>query len=346
MGSGAKPLGAEINSDLVVHHSTATIYPFSPRHYPAFTTLWNNAYPDLKRTELEMRLADMSPAQPAAHRWIAEQNDVVVGFGGYEPIEESREPRKLQLHLFVEPEWRGRRVGSNLYNQIVKTLSETDVMLRAWAREDRAEGLRFLEARGFAAEMRTFHSSLDTTAFDLTRLEKYRRRLLRYGYRFLSFVELDHDPARNRAVYDLYCEVLEDIPSPEPRRLPSFADYEAKILKSPELFRAHFLALHHDRYVGLCILLPHGRTRHELYADTLGVRRTYRGRGIAQALSHMGIDYAKNHGYSLISADSFVENHKISALLASLGFANRTIWTLFSKSPGNAGECARKNPIV
>ena len=279
-----------------------------------------------------MRLADMSPAQPASQRWIAEQNGVAVGFGGYEPIEESREPRKLQLHLFVVHEWRGRGVGSNLYNQIVETLSGADVILRAWAREDRAESLRFLEARGFAAEMRTFHSSLDTTVFDLTRLEKYRRRLLRYGYRFLTFAELESDPAKNRAMYDLYVEVLQDIPSPEPRRLPSFEDYEEKILKSPELFRAHFLALHHDRYVGLCMLLPHGRTKHELYADTLGIRRAYRGRGIAQALSHMGIEYARSHGYSLISADSFVENHKISALLDSLGFANRTTWTLFSKS--------------
>jgi ribosomal protein S18 acetylase RimI-like enzyme len=314
-----------------VDHQSTTIHPFSPRHYPALTRLWNDAYPDLKRTELEMRLADMSPAQPVAQRWIAEQNDVAIGFGGYEPTENDR--RKLQMHLFVAPEWRRRGIGSRLYDQIVKSLSQSDTtLLRAWAREDRAEALSFLNARGFAAEMRTFHSSLDTTAFDLTRLEKYQRRLYRYGYQFLSFADLATDPARNRATYDLYCEVLQDIPSPEPGNVPSFEDYEEKILKSPELFRAHFLALHRDRYVGLCMLLPHGRAKRELYADTLGIKRAYRGRGIAQALSYMGIEYAKNHGYSLISADSFVGNQKISALLESLGFDNRTAWTLFSKS--------------
>jgi GNAT superfamily N-acetyltransferase len=333
LGSFAKSVGAKADAGLVDHRSTPTIHPFSARHYPVFTTLWNNAYPDLTRTELEMRLADMSPARPATRRWIAEQNDVAVGFGSYEPVDENLNPRKLQLHLFVAPEWRGRRIGSRLYDQIMKTLAETDgTLLRAWAREDRSESLRFLGARGFATEMRTFHSSLDTTAFDLTGLEKYRGRLVKYGYRFLNFAELVTDPSRNRRTYELYCEVTRDIPSPEPRSLPSFEKYEERILNSPELFRGHFLALFHDRYVGLCMLLPQGRTRRELYADTLGIKPAFRGRGIAQGLSYMGIEYAKNHGYSLISADSFVENHGINVLLERLGFANRTVWTLFSKS--------------
>ncbi|HET6976028.1 MAG TPA: GNAT family N-acetyltransferase [Pyrinomonadaceae bacterium] len=304
------------------HHS---ITPFSPRHYPAFTALWNQAYPDLQRTELEMRLADMSPAQPATKRWVVEKNDVAVGFGGYEPSEQS-----LQLHLFVAPEWRRRGIGSRLYDQIVTTVD--DAVLSAWIREDRVESLRFLEARGFVAGMRTFHSSLDTTRFDLARLERYHQRLRKYGYEFANFAELESDPQRNRATYELYGEVLQDIPSPEPGRLTSFAEYEERILKSPELFRAQFFALHHGSYVGLCILLPHGRAKRELYADTLGIRRTYRGRGIAQALSYLGIEYAIKHGYPLISADSFVGNQKINVLLERLGFGNRTVWTLYSKS--------------
>ena len=276
-----------------------------------------------------MRLADMSLTQLAPQRWIAEQDDVPVGFGGCETTDQ----RKLQLHLFVAPEWRGHGLGSSLYNQVLMTLREADgAVLRAWAREDRPDALKFLRARGFAAEMRTFHSALDTAAFDFSRLEKYRRRLQKYGYRFPALADLFSDPARNRKLYELYCEVTGDIPSPEPRSLPSFESYEEKILNSPELFRGHFLALHHDDYVGLCMLLPQGRTRRELYADTLGIKRSYRGRGIAQALSYVGIEYAVNHGYSSISADSFVGNEKINALLEKLGFGNRSEWTLFSKS--------------
>ena len=116
------------------------------------------------------------------------------------------------------------------------------------------------------------------------------------------------------------------------RALPSL---KQKIAKSPERFAANFVASRNGDYVGLCILLPHGRTSSELYADTLGIRRAYRGRGIAQALSYKGIDYAKGHGYSLISADSFVENHRIATLLEALGFANKTVWTLFSKQLRN-----------
>lgn len=304
----------------MVQHS---IQPFSPHHYPAYTRLWNAAYPDLKRTELEMRLADVS-SPPS--RWIAEQDGVVIGFGGYEAIDQG----KFQLHLFVVPECRRRGVGSSLYDQVIGKLGDGTV-LRAWAREDRPEGLRFLENRGFAGEMRTFHATLDTASFDLVRLEKYRSRLRKYGYQFRTFAELQSDPARNRKMYEVFCEVTRDIPSPEPRQLPAFEDYEERIINSPELFRAHFFALHNDRYVGLCMLLPQGRTKRELYADTLGIKRDYRGRGIAQALSYMGIEYAMKHGYAFISADSFVENQRINSLLENLGFGNRSVWTLFSK---------------
>jgi ribosomal protein S18 acetylase RimI-like enzyme len=203
--------------------------------------------------------------------------------------------------------------------------------VRAWTRQDQDPSLRFLIHRGFAEEMRTFHSTLDTSACDLAKLERYVRRLEKYGYEFRRFDELAADPQRNAKFHELYCEVMQDVPAPAPISLPSIAEFEQKIVRSPERFSANFVALQRGNYVGLCVLLPHGRSRRELYAETLGIKRAYRGRGIAQALSHKGVEYAKTHGYSLISADSFVENHRIATLLEALGFANKTVWTLFSK---------------
>ena len=312
----------------------ARIVPFSPNDYSAFTSLWNEAYPELKRAELEMRLFDMSLGpQSSPRRWLAEHDGLVIGFTGFEHLEGHEfHPHKYQLHLYVAPRFRCSGIGSGLYNQALARLrSDNALIVRVWVREDRREGLSFLTSRGFVEEMRTFHSALDTTTFDLSRLERYLRRLERYGYEFRTFGNLAADPNRNRKAYDLYGEVLVDIPSPGPRQLLSFDEFEQKIVKNPELFYAYFLALHQDRYVGLCSLLPHGRNRDELYADTLGIQRSYRGRGIAQALSYRGIEYAQTHGYSLISADSFVENYRISALLENLGFGNKTVWTLFSK---------------
>ncbi len=278
-----------------------------------------------------MRLFDMSQAP---HRWMANHDGTVVGFSAYELLDgDPSDQGKHQVHLFVLPEHRGKGIGSTLYEQVMMASSSTNAsLMRAWARQYREDGLRFLAARGFTEEMRTFHSSLDSSAFELSRLERYLRRLEKYGYEFKRFDELAADSQRNSKTHELYCEVTLDIPAPEPPKLPSLAEFVEKTRKSPELFSAYFIALYQGRYVGLCILLPHGRARHELYADTLGIKRAYRGRGIAQALSYKGIESAKNHGYSLISADSFVENHRIGALLENLGFGNRTVWTLFSKS--------------
>jgi GNAT superfamily N-acetyltransferase len=309
------------------------IVAFSPAAYPTFTQLWNEAYPELKRTELEMRLFDMSLGpQASSRRWVAEHDGTVVGFGASETLGDPLQDTRYQLHLFVLPEHRGRGIGSSLYERVIAESNLTgDSLFRAWARQDREESLRFLTSRGFSEEMRTLHSSLDTSTFDLSRLERYLRRLEKHGYAFQRFDELGTDPQRNAKVHELFCEVTLDIPAPEPPKLPSLEEFEQKTLRSPELFSAYFVARHHRSYVGLCILLPQGRDRHELYADTLGIKRAYRGRGIAQALSYKGIEHAKTRGYSVISADSFIQNHRIGALLERLGFGNKTVWTLFSK---------------
>jgi len=306
---------------------------FSPNHYSAFTELWNQAYPDLQRTELEMRLADLatSPAKP--QRWIAECDDVAVGFGSFEdPDSESVQPRTHQLHLFVHPHHREQGIGTKLFEQVMKSLTPLDPLcLRCWALQESDASVRFLARCGFGEAMQTYHSALDTGAFDLTQLARYVRRLEKYGYEVHGFGDLQASRERNRKCYELYVEIMNEIPSPEPPRLPGFAEYEERIIKAPEFFRGHFLALHGGEYVGLCILLPQGRARQELYADTLGVKREVRGRGVAQALSYFGIEYAQRNGYSKISADSFVENKRIQVLLESLGFTDRKVWTLFTK---------------
>jgi ribosomal protein S18 acetylase RimI-like enzyme len=333
LGLSSKLLGTQADTRLISSLQTR-IVAFSPDAYPVFTALWNEAYPELKRTELEMRLFDMSPASGTLpSRWLAQHEGAVVGFGAYELVEGDTSGSKHQLHLFVLPQHRGRGIGSSLYRQVMTALEPVkSSVVRVWTREDREEGLRFLIERGFHEEMRTFHSSLDASGFDLSRLARYVGRLQRYGYEIKHFDELETDRDRNRKTHELFCEVTLDIPAPEPPQLPTFAEFEQKIVRGPELFSAYFIASQKGRYVGLCILLPKGRARHELYADTLGVKRNYRGRGIAQALSYKGIQYAKQHGCSLISADSFVENYRIAALLERLGFGNRTVWTLFSKS--------------
>lgn len=309
------------------------ILPFSPAHYAAFTALWNEAYPDLSRTELELRLADLSRGCAPA-RWVTEHEGQVVAMAGYEhPEDEEFHPRKYQLHLIVSSAYRQRGIGGALYQRVLNELSLINALIvRAWVRADRSDSRRFLSTRGFAEKMRTFHSSLDVASFDLSRLTRYEQRLEKRGYQFMAFPDLVKDPERNRKAYELYCEVLRDIPAAEAPRLPTLADYERIIATAPDAFRAYFIAVHNDNYVGLCRLLPKDRNRRELYADTLGIKRAYRGRGIAQALSGRGIEYAKSRGYALISADNFSANEQIIPLLESLGFANRSIWTLFSKS--------------
>src|SRR5262245_24908011 len=166
----------------------ARIVPFTPAAYPEFTALWNQAYPELKRTEFEMRLYDQSRApHTATNRWLAEQDGRVVGFCGYEPVEGGADNgQRHQLHLFVTPAYQRKGIGTRLYDEVSRAFGDAS-QVRAWARQDRSESVQFLTVHGFVEEMRTFHSALDTATFDFSRLEKFRRRLEKYDYRFRSF---------------------------------------------------------------------------------------------------------------------------------------------------------------
>ena len=137
------------------------IRSFASTDYPAFTALMNAVLPEDPRSSDEVRFWDMhQDPKCQLDRWLVEHDGQIVAGAEYSQSVYMYHPRKFWLDAWVHPEFQGQGLGSRLYDTILAALQPLDP-LSVWAqvREDMSRGLRFLQARGFQEEMRSWPST-------------------------------------------------------------------------------------------------------------------------------------------------------------------------------------------
>lgn len=63
-----------------------------------------------------------------------------------------------------------------------------------------------------------------------------------------------------------------------------------------------------------------------LLGGLLGVRRSYRNRGIGLAMQLRGIAYAREHGYKQLKTCTGIQNAPMQAMLNKLGYTRDPEW--------------------
>jgi mycothiol synthase len=145
-----------------------------------------------------------------------------------------------------------------------------------------------------------------------------------------SLKELESDCNSHQKLYELYKELIQQVPSPELPR-PRNPFYFERLLESTDLLPdAYFIALHNENYVGMNVLNKRAAQDY-LFNELTGVKQGYRKMGIASALKLRGIAYAKVHGYSTIKTSNNSLNDPILKLNASLGFIREAAFITFEK---------------
>jgi GNAT superfamily N-acetyltransferase len=306
-----------------------TIREFTPEDYDAITEISNAVYSEYPTTVEEIRFSD-EKRDPKCFfkRFVLEHAGRVVGMASYGHFTWLYHPKKFFIGVDVHPEYQGRGFGSALYKTIEEDSRPHDPLrFLTQTREDWSRGVRFLFDRGFEEASRAWESRLDVHAFDFTPYaDAWDKLQSEHGIVIRTFQELEHDPERNRKVYDLDWETSQDMPMTEPLTQLDYDYYWQRTLENPcFLPDALFIAVHGEDYVGMSALWS-SLGNDDLYTGLTGVKRTYRGKGVAFALKLRAIDYARKRGNPLIKTWNDTTNRAMLGINERLGFVKQPAW--------------------
>jgi mycothiol synthase len=225
----------------------------------------------------------------------------------------ARREGRCEMRLFVAREHRRRGIGRALMDHSLRFAVERGARsLRvAYLEEPDNPARPFLARRGFA-ELQRYHAShLDPRTFDPSPWRPLLERLRSEGVRILTYAEVADTRENRRRIYDLDTELHADIPvvETEPLEPEPFESWEATFARRD--FSALFLAEAGGDWVGMVTALNWPFT---------GVKRAFRGRGIATALKVAAIRLAQERGLEKIETENCSANAPMLEINRKLGF--------------------------
>lgn len=248
-------------------------------------------------------------------RVIAENEDrEIIGYGACFRAPWV-EPGQLGSTFCVHPDYRRQGVGELILAHIVN-----------WANENKAteltsivmdwidDSLPFVEKRGFTVDAHVFELELDLQQFDMEKTDEFHSD----SVQFITLADMPGEESEHK-LYELFVETSKDNPG-QYGNLPPFAQWRNEFLPE-DISRTDwvFIAVDGGQFVGVTQLFS---TDEEgvLYTNYTGVRKDYRGRGLAKALIWLSIQAAKNEGAHTMNTDSEENNAPMQHINRSLGY--------------------------
>lgn len=305
---------------------TFSIRPFAEHDYDAYAHMVTvcMTYPVTGATV--RRDDEKRDAKYKVGRFIAEAEGRPVGYAAYEQGAWAYHPRKFYVEVCVLPEYRGRGIGSALYNHMVEAMAPLEpISFLTATKENFPDGLRFLEKLRFQEVLRSWESHLDLSTVDLAPHLSALERAEAQGYEIKSYPELAEHPDRDRQLHALMNELRKDVPSAEPVTDIAYEEW-IKGFQKPEFWpEGYLVALKDGAMVGV-----HGLWKNDqpgyLHNGLTAVLREHRGTGLAMAMKLRGIQTAQAAGYANIKTWNESNNQRMLAINIKLGFVRRPAW--------------------
>lgn len=325
----------------------AHIRPFEPRDYPAAVEVANRSYPEYRDTVEEWKHRDRHRnPELVLKRFVAEVEGRVVGVASFEHEEGMFHPHKFEVSVTVDPDWRRRGIGRQLYERLMAELApQAPIGFHSSTREDQADARAFLERRGFREAMRNWENHLHMADFDPSRFAGAIEAVEAQGIVLRSFAELRaSDPGFFPKLYTTVDELHHDVPHPGGTTSVDYAHWVERISHNPNLMpEGYFIACDGVAYAGLSTLYR-SEVEDYLFTGLTGVRRPYRRRGIALALKLKALDFARAKGYQLIKTWNASTNTGMLAINEALGFRRQPAWIFYTCDLAQASEAGEADP--
>jgi len=300
-----------------------TIRPSTDRDHAEIVTIGNSVNPDrLPRSVEDFRSAiRRQPPLASAQSYVAETGGRVVGHLWLNRLIYVPNPHVWYTELLVHPNVQGQGIGGQLYEFLLDRLAAHQAQrVRAHVREDLPVAWNFAAHRGF---QETGHgdrpSRPDVHTADTDAGRRAAERLEREGVRIATLTELSDDQADVlHGIHELVNETYADIPSSDEWTSIPFGEWQRLRTEAGERRDMVWVAVEDGRVVGVGTLLQ----RQESAADAgqTGVARTHRGRGIARALKHSHVDWARRHGVDYLFTENDVGNVPMLHINADIGY--------------------------
>jgi GNAT superfamily N-acetyltransferase len=214
---------------------------------------------------------------------------------------------------YVLPAFRGRGVGTAVYRELARWVSERGcIELESSVREDDGDSLAWVERRGFREVGRYSTLVLDLTAIEEPRVEPPE------GVEIVSWSER---PDLATGIYQVAREAYQDVPGAEHADIGSYEEWLSRDMQgTSDRPEAVFVALAGSEVVGYAKLSISDDGESSAWHDMTGVKRTWRGRGVAGALKRAEIAWAKRAGYARLKTANEERNEPIRRLNARHGY--------------------------
>jgi mycothiol synthase len=299
------------------------IRPGTEQDYPAIVEIVNRINSDrMVFTAERFRAALRSqPPDASAQVYVAETGGQIAGYLWLNRLIYAPRPDAWHTELLVHPDAQGRGTGSRLYAFLLDRLAERQAgWVRTTVREDQPAARSFAAHRGF---QETGHgdrpSRLDVRTASTEPGQRAAERLAREGIRLATLAELgDDDEELLQQIYALDSETHADVPGWEDLAPTPFAEWRRLRAEEGEQPDRVWLALAGETVVGLATLLQ--QHTDSAYAGYTAVARTHRGRGIARALKHAQVEWARRHGISSLFTENDVQNAPMLRVNTELGY--------------------------
>ncbi|HEX8917963.1 MAG TPA: GNAT family N-acetyltransferase [Chloroflexota bacterium] len=303
--------------------SSVTIRGERPGDGAPIVHIWYVCNPDLSRTTVEEYhgfVASMPKGNPL-YRLVAERDGRVVAVGRAIQKFWVASPGSADVSINVRPEQRGQGIGSALYNRLEDAARDFGAeRLFTEVRENQPDGLRFARKRGF--EPTDHVSRLSRLEVSAARDESYdvlEERLREQGVTVKSLAQLgpdDIDVLREWHRVDM--ETAQDEPAAEAYDV-SFEVWRDSIMKQPGVSPdSAFAALLGGRIIGVTKVQRAGEDAG--WHAGMGVRRDFRGRGVARLLKWRSIQWARSNGIRYLYTGNDKHNPRMYSINERLGY--------------------------
>jgi GNAT superfamily N-acetyltransferase len=251
---------------------------------------------------------------------IAWEGDRAVAAGDTGLLFQQPEPF---AHTWVLPDERRRGIGTAMYSWISEyARSKGKDVLEVWVEGSQPDGVDFVRKRGFTEIGRELRVSLDLTTIEAPVVTAPE------GITLTTWAER---PDLIHGIYDVAVEATPDIPGDEEDEIEPFEDWLAHEMAAGPGDRpdATFVALAGDEVVGYSKFSLSDAQPTVAHHDLTGVKRAWRGRGIARALKQAQIAWAKQNGFERLETRNEERNAPIRKLNADFGYEPSGVRMLF-----------------